>query len=52
MVPCDPVLYLNDDYGIWQNPEEKNYRWPNLDLNVKRVWPYGNPLYYFPKYKV
>ena len=37
LLPCNPVLYLNDDYGNWKNPEEKNYTWPNLDLNGKLI---------------
>ena len=32
MVPCDPVDYLNQEYGIfnWISPERTEFSWPNL----------------------
>ena len=32
MVPCDPVKYLNREYGrdLWKSPESKNYTWTNV----------------------
>lgn len=40
MVPCDPVRYLNYEYGKmenWATPKPKNYRWTNLDSNFS-LW--------------
>jgi hypothetical protein len=33
MVPCDPIAYLNQEYGInkWHEPLVKNYKWTNLE---------------------
>ena len=32
MVPCDPVKYLNKEYGPghWQTPQAVNYTWTNV----------------------
>ena len=32
MIPCDPVTYLNNEYGIdnWATPMSKNYQWKNV----------------------
>ena len=32
MVPCDPVNYLDKEYGPknWQTPQSKNYSWTNV----------------------
>lgn len=32
MVPCDPVKYLDKEYGPknWHSPEAKNYTWSNV----------------------
>lgn len=32
MVPCDPVKYLDKEYGPkrWESPESKNYTWKNV----------------------
>ncbi|RNA04974.1 hypothetical protein BpHYR1_047104, partial [Brachionus plicatilis] len=32
MVPCDPVKYLDREYGPrhWESPESKNYTWKNV----------------------
>jgi hypothetical protein len=31
-VPCDPVQFLNEAYGVngWQTPEAKDYKWNNI----------------------
>ena len=47
MAPCDPVGFLNREYGsmeIWAKPEAKNYTWLTLDTNftlwdVEYEWP-------------
>lgn len=38
LVPCDPVAFLNRNYGSWSKPERelKNYRWPNM--NYTGTW--------------
>ena len=51
IIPCDPVLYLNNDYPNWERPLVKGTHWLNLDLNSKRKWPHGSPIYYFPHFK-
>jgi len=32
MVPCDPIGYLDNEYGpkMWQKPLTKKYNWNNL----------------------
>ena len=32
MVPCDPVKYLDNEYGVnnWATPLSKNYQWKNV----------------------
>ncbi len=38
LIPCDPVQYLNYEYGgikNWITPKKKNYKWSNLD---KQTW--------------
>lgn len=32
MVPCDPVKYLDKEYGpkLWESPQSKNYTWTNV----------------------
>lgn len=34
MVPCNPIEYLDCDYGPdgWQTPKEKEYHWPSLKI--------------------
>lgn len=45
-VPCDPVAYLNKEYGRpdrWKTPKEKNYTWSNVVFNSKwtdEQWPH------------
>ncbi len=53
MIPCDPVGYLNNEYGEpdkWQTPMKSNYTWSNLDRkNVENwtdtEWPYAIRFY-------
>lgn len=46
MVPCDPVRYLNYEYGEgnWFEPKRSNYTWTNLDENYtlwsRDEWPH------------
>ncbi len=49
-VPCSPVDYLNDEYGInkWQSPLEKNYTWVNMKFHSiwdDISWMYATRLY-------
>lgn len=32
LVPCDPVKYLENEYGSkrWRSPQSKNYVWDNV----------------------
>ena len=32
MIPCNPVEYLNNEYGVnnWAMPKAKNYSWKNV----------------------
>ena len=32
LIPCDPVQYLDFEYGAskWQTPKKDKYKWPNL----------------------
>ncbi len=51
MVPCDPVKYLNNEYGPdWKKPKKSSYTWPNLDrihgLDWSDAdWPYAIRFY-------
>lgn len=45
MVPCDPVHYLDRDYGPvrWQTPQSVNYTWSNVRFWEKwsdSLWPH------------
>jgi hypothetical protein len=51
MVPCDPIKYLNSEYGTfnWLTPISLNYKWSNLkftrkwnDNEWKRAYKYYN----------
>jgi hypothetical protein len=49
-IPCSPVNYLNDEYGIdkWQSPLEKNYTWINMKFHSiwdDISWMYATRLY-------
>ena len=39
MIPCDPVQYLDNEYGKfnWQKPLAKKYHWKNLKF--EEYWP-------------
>ena len=44
LVPCDPVKYLDNEYGKnkWQIPKSTNYSWTNLVSNgnwSENEWP-------------
>lgn len=46
MVPCDPVNYLNNEYGKdnWATPMSKNYQWRNVVYFknwTDTEWPYA-----------
>ena len=48
LVPCDPIGYLNNEYGNydkWVIPISKNYKWSNLETNYTlwsdSQWPYA-----------
>jgi hypothetical protein len=48
LVPCDPIDYLNNEYGSfdkWIIPISKDYKWSNLDTNYSlwsdSHWPYA-----------
>jgi hypothetical protein len=53
MVPCDPIGYLNNEYGNgenWMKPKKSGYNWPNLDrihgLDWSDTdWPYAIRFY-------
>lgn len=53
MVPCDPVSYLNREYGEekkWSFPQEKNYTWSNVIYDSRwkdHEWP--NVIRYYDK---
>lgn len=53
MVPCDPVMYLNREYGDekkWYFPQEKNYTWSNVIYDSRwkdHEWP--NVIRYYDK---
>jgi hypothetical protein len=45
MVPCDPLAFLESDYGPnkWKMPLESGYKWVNLEFNGKwtdALWPH------------
>jgi hypothetical protein len=45
MIPCDPVHYLERDYGPrrWQTPQSSNYTWTNVRYWEKwkdKQWPH------------
>jgi hypothetical protein len=45
LVPCDPVNYLDRDYGPerWKTPESVNYTWSNVKYWEKwsqPLWPH------------
>ncbi|CAF1384791.1 unnamed protein product, partial [Didymodactylos carnosus] len=49
-VPCDPIEYLNTEYGInkWNAPLEKGYSWINMKLHsywTDLAWLYATRLY-------
>ena len=40
MIPCDPIGYLNSEYGNiinWMKPKEKDYSWNNIE-EVEYTW--------------
>jgi hypothetical protein len=51
MVPCDPVKYLNAEYGNekrWKTPKASNYTWSNVVYNSKWTdyeWPHAIKYY-------
>lgn len=52
LVPCDPVGYLNFEYGKeenWIKPKKSNYTWSNLDSKMtywsREQWPYAIRFY-------
>ncbi len=52
LVPCDPVEYLNLEYGEannWIFPKSKNYTWSNLDKQhtnwTDKEWPHAIKFY-------
>ena len=45
MIPCDPITYLDRDYGPgnWQTPQSVNYTWTNVKYWEKWTesqWPH------------
>ena len=52
MIPCDPVSYLNFEYGGingWITPFSRNYSWKNMLFSGKwsdSEWPYAFKFYY------
>ena len=53
LVPCDPIGYLNNEYGNFKNwikPIIKGYKWTNLEqqntLWHNSDWPYAIKLIY------
>jgi hypothetical protein len=52
MIPCDPVGYLNNEYGAknWEKPEPIKYKWTSLhykDTWSDEDWP--NVVRYYDK---
>jgi hypothetical protein len=50
MVPCDPVSYLDKEYGRgnWHSPQSKNYTWTNVVYHsnwTDTEWPYAVKYY-------
>ena len=52
MIPCDPVSYLDKEYGPgWRSPQSKNYTWSNVQYwkNWSDIeWP--KAVKYYDKY--
>ena len=53
MVPCDPVGYLDYEYGLgkWQEPKKENFTWKNVRFWqnwTDAQWPYT--IKYYDKY--
>ena len=54
LVPCEPVGYLNHQYGpmsLWSVPEPVNYTWFNIDRVgdwSDNDWPYA--IRYYDRY--
>lgn len=53
LIPCDPVDYLNKEYGnitFWSTPKKSNYTWTNLSkthsLWNKCDWPHAIRFYH------
>ena len=46
MIPCDPVHYLDQEYGAanWRKPMESKYEWKNVAYNSiwsDSEWPHA-----------
>ncbi len=46
MIPCNPVKYLDNEYGVdnWAVPKSKNYTWKNVVYSknwTNTEWPYA-----------
>jgi hypothetical protein len=50
MVPCDPLAFLNADYGLnkWKMPLKRGYKWANFEFRGQisdAEWPHSIKFY-------